>query len=77
MRVCVLLCGHVSDALSEVMPPLLDCFEALLGPRLPEARFTATAAMAIVSRFVFLCCSIYHCRCLLLLLSVSNHRISM
>lgn len=45
MRVCVLLCGHVSDALSDVMPPLLDCFEALLGPRLPEARFTATAAI--------------------------------
>ncbi|NQW11006.1 MAG: type 1 glutamine amidotransferase [Alphaproteobacteria bacterium] len=27
------------------MPPLLDSFEALLGPRLPEARFTAEAAI--------------------------------
>lgn len=45
MRVCVLLCGHVPETLSDVMPPLLDSFQALLGPRLPGARFASEAVI--------------------------------
>ena len=45
MRVCVMVCGRVAEALADVMPPYLDSFRALLAARLPEAAFTSLAVV--------------------------------
>ncbi len=41
MRVCVMVCGRVAEALADVMPPYEDSFRALLASRLPEATFAS------------------------------------
>lgn len=45
MRICVVVCGRVSEALADVMPTYPDSFRALLAPQLPEAEFSAVSAI--------------------------------
>lgn len=45
MRICVMVCGRISEQLADVMLPYGESFRALLAPRLPEAEF---AAMSVI-----------------------------
>lgn len=45
MRICVMVCGRVSEPLADVMPPYPESFRRLLAPHLPEAEFTACSAI--------------------------------
>ncbi len=40
MRICIMVCAHVSPELADVLDPYQDMFTRLLAPHLPEARFT-------------------------------------
>lgn len=45
MRVCVMVCGRVPEALADVFPPYAESFRMLLAPHLPEAEFSGVSVI--------------------------------
>lgn len=45
MRICVMVCGRVPEALEDVFSPYVESFRALLSPYLPEAAFAGASVI--------------------------------